>query len=72
MDADNNHLRTTSWHRVFEQTIAILLKNMHNSVANKTKLASEFIFPILISAIYAITEIICPGSALTTKLGQCE
>lgn len=54
MSLDYSRHAAPSWHKVYQQTIAILAKNLYNTTANKTKFIAEFIFPLMISAIYAL------------------
>ena len=72
MSLDYSRHAAPSWHKVYQQTIAILAKNLYNRTANKTKFIAEFIFPLMISAIYALAQHICPGSVLNNSIPICE
>ncbi len=38
------------------QCYAILIKNLVNHLANKKKICGEFIFPVIISALYVLMQ----------------
>jgi hypothetical protein len=41
---------------IAQQATGIFLKNLYNHLSNKKKLLGEFILPIMISAIYILTQ----------------
>jgi hypothetical protein len=48
--------REIPWSAIAQQTVGIFLKNMHIHLSNKKKLIGELILPIVISAIYILTQ----------------
>lgn len=45
-----------SWAQVFRQAGGIFLKNLHNHLSNKKKLAGELLMPILVSLVYYASQ----------------
>lgn len=46
----------TTWAQVFQQAVAIFVKNLQNHLSNKKKLAGELLMPILVSLVYYASQ----------------